>query len=178
MSETIEKTRQTFILGMSRISQFWGFPRAMGAIFGAVYLSPQPISLDELVEQVNVTKGAVSTNVRALERLGMIHAVPRIGDRKDYYTAETDFWKIVKGILREREKSEFDRALRSVGESMNLLENGQLDADESELAAFYWERLKNINAFFKSIDNLVALLLSLEDLRASTIKKWFTRGDG
>jgi DNA-binding transcriptional regulator GbsR (MarR family) len=162
---------------MSRISQFWGFPRAMGAIFGATYLSPQPISLDELVEQVNVTKGAVSVNVRTLERLGMIHQVVQIGDRKDYYTAETDFWKIVKGILREREKSEFDRALRSVSESMEMLENSQLDPDEVDLAAFYWERLKNINSFFKAIDNLVALLMSLEDLRLSTLKRWISRSE-
>lgn len=177
MSTAIDQTRETFILGMSRISQFWGFPRAMGAIFGAIYLAPRPISLDELVEQANVTKGAVSVNVRALERLGMIHQVVQIGDRKDYYTAETDFWKIVKGILREREKSEFDRALRSVGESMELLENGQLDPDEVDLAAFYWERLKNINGFFKSIDNLTALILSLEDLRLSTLKRWLARND-
>jgi DNA-binding transcriptional regulator GbsR (MarR family) len=177
MSAAIEKTRETFILGMSRISQFWGFPRAMGAIFGATYLSPQPISLDELVEQVNVTKGAVSVNVRTLERLGMIHQVVQIGDRKDYYTAETDFWKIVKGILREREKSEFDRALRSVSESMEMLENSQLDPDEVDLAAFYWERLKNINSFFKAIDNLVALLMSLEDLRLSTLKRWISRSE-
>src|SRR5512135_1510264 len=111
MNESLSKVRETFILGMSRISQFWGFPRAMGAIYGAIYLSPTPISLDELTEQAGVTKGAVSTNVRALERLGMVHQVVRIGERKDFYNAETDFWKIVKGILREREKSEFDHAL-------------------------------------------------------------------
>ena len=83
MTATLFAARQHFIQGLSRISQFWGFPKAMGAIFGALYLSPNPLSLDELVEQVEVTKGAVSTNVRALERLGMFHIQIVIGERKD-----------------------------------------------------------------------------------------------
>src|SRR5512139_2675922 len=103
MSDNLLQAREHFLQGVSRISAFWGFPKAMGAIYGALYLSPQPLSLDELVEQVSVTKGAVSTNVRALERLGMVHRRIQVGERKDYYIAETDFWKIVKGILRERE---------------------------------------------------------------------------
>ena len=73
MNSYLENARQNFIQGMSRISSFWGFPRAMGAIYGAIYLSPTPLSLDEIVEQVGVTKGAVSTNVRQLERLRMVH---------------------------------------------------------------------------------------------------------
>ncbi|NJN53344.1 MAG: helix-turn-helix domain-containing protein [Anaerolineae bacterium] len=91
----------------------------MGALYGSIYLSPQPVSLDELVEQVGVSKGAVSTNVRTLERLGMVHKHLEVGDRKDYYTAETDFWKVIRGVLREREQQEFDLALRAVGKAWN-----------------------------------------------------------
>ena len=120
MDNSLSQARQNFIQGMSRISFFWGFPKAMGAIFGAIYLSPGPLSLDQLVEQVSVSKGAVSTNVRQLERLGMVQKHLRVGDRKDYYSAETDFWKIVKGILREREKQEFDIAIRTVDLSLEL----------------------------------------------------------
>lgn len=177
MNTNLQQAQQTFILGMSRISQFWGFPRAMGAIYAAIYLSPQPVSLDELVELAGVTKGAVSTNVRSLQRLGMVHHVARFGERKDFYTAETDFWKIVKGILREREQSEFDHALRSVDESLKLLDSGEIASEDAELAGFYRERLRAINAFFRSLDNLVALLLSLEDLRANTLQRWLGRGD-
>ena len=88
---------------MSRITHFWGFPKAMGAIYGAIYLSPQSVSLDELVELVGVSKGAVSTNVRLLERLGMVHRQVQVGDRKDYYLAETDFWKVARTLLKERD---------------------------------------------------------------------------
>lgn len=160
---------------MSRISQFWGFPRGMGAIFGALYLSPAPLSLDELVVQADITKGAVSTNVRALERLGMVHPHLQIGERKDYYVAETDFWKIARGILKEREKSEFDEALRSVGRSLEMIEGAQnqepLDAEAQKRAAFYQQRLRAMQSFFHTLDNLVAAFLALDEFRLSALQK-------
>ena len=177
----IQQSRDIFILGMSRISHFWSFPKAMGAIYGAIYLAPQPISLDELVELTSVTKGAVSTNVRSLERLGMVHKIVRMGDRKDFYTAETDFWKVIRGILREREKSEFDRSLRSVDESLALLNPQAADAvqglspEDAELAVFYRQRMQAMLSFFRSLDQLVALIMAFDDLRAGALLKLLGR---
>ena len=174
MNSTLSTASENFVQGLSRISQFWGFPKAMGAIFAVLYLSPTPLSLDELVEQVNVTKGAISTNVRTLERLGMVHQHIVIGERKDYYLAETNFWKIVKTVLREREKSEFDHALRSVDESLEMINpplNQPASPEEAELARFYQQRLQNIQAFFHTVDNLVATFLALDELRMGTLER-------
>ncbi len=175
MNEKLDQARDAVIQGLSRISQFWGFPRGMGAIFGALYLSPRPLSLDELVEQVGITKGAVSTNVRSLERLGMVHPHLEIGERKDYYVAETDFWKIARGILKEREKGEFDQALRSVGESLALVEEAQsqpgLSAEEAQRALLYRQRLGAMQSFFHSLDNLVAAFLALDEFRLAALQK-------
>jgi DNA-binding transcriptional regulator GbsR (MarR family) len=171
MDNNLLQAREHFLQGVSRISEFWGFPKAMGAIFGALYLSPQPMSLDELVAQAGVTKGAVSTNVRALERLGMVHKRIQMGERKDFYVAETDFWRIVKGILREREKSEFDLALRMVGESLEMVEGAEIDPQEAELARFYQKRLGAMQSFFRSLDSLVATLLALDEFRLGALEK-------
>lgn len=154
------QAQQHFVQGMSQISHFWGFPKAMGAIFGAIYLSPEAVTLDELVEQVGVSKGAVSTNVRHLERLNMVHRQNVIGDRKDYYTAETDFWAIIRAILEQRQQQEFDKALGSVSESIALIE----DPEDSELGAFYLERMEAMQSFFKNFDSLVSAMLALENL--------------
>jgi DNA-binding transcriptional regulator GbsR (MarR family) len=175
MSSELKQARDNFIQGMSRISHFWGFPKAMGSIFGAVYLSPQPVTLDELVKQVGVTKGAVSTNIRSLERLGMVHKQIQVGDRKDYYVAETDFWKIVRGVLREREKNEFDQALRTVGDSLAIVE--QAGPEDAELAGFYKERMGGLQSFFNRLDKLVATLLALEDLRQGSMQRLFNSSE-
>lgn len=170
MDAELIQAREHFIQGMSRISYFWGFSKAMGAIYGAIYLSSDPVSLDGLVAQVGVSKGAVSANVRTLARLGMVHKQIQLGDRKDYYVAEADFWKIVRGVLREREQSEFDQALRMVGESMVLVE--EIGKDD-ETAAFYHERMQAMQGFFNNLDNLVGMLVALEDLRSKSVQNLF-----
>lgn len=175
MTNELAAARDNFIQGISRITNFWGFPKAMGAIYASIYLSPQPITLDEICKQVGVTKGAVSTNIRNLERLGLVHKQIKVGDRKDYYTAETDFWHTVKGILREREKNEFDIAIRSVGQSLEMVKNTKLDKTEIELADFYKERMMMLKSFFDSLDNLVATIIALDDLRSGVIGKLFKK---
>jgi len=172
VDEPILVARENFINGISRISHFWGYPKAMGAIYGAIYLSPTPLSLDDLVNQVGVTKGAVSTSVRTLERLNMVHKHLKIGDRKDYYTAETDFWKIIKGVLREREKSEFDIALKSITDSLGMLP-GQDNDNDREISDFYRQRMERMRDFFNHLDGIVATLLALDDLRAEGIRTLF-----
>jgi DNA-binding transcriptional regulator GbsR (MarR family) len=171
MNPALISARENFIQGISRISQFWGFPKAMGALYAVLYLSPEPLSLDELAEQVGVTKGAVSTNVRALERLAMVHQHIQIGERRDYYTAETDFWKIVKSLLKEREKSEFDQAIRTVGESLSIINTGHIEPADEELAKFYRQRLEAMQSFFHILDNLVATFLALDELRLGALEK-------
>lgn len=175
MNEQLDRAQETLIQGLSRISHFWGLPKGMGSIFGVLYLSPSPLSLDVLVEQTGLTKGAVSTNVRALERLGMVHLHLEMGDRKDYYTAETDFWKITRGILREREKAEFDQALRSVSESIALVEGVQaqagLDPQDAQRALLFQQRMKAMQTFFHAVDNLVAAFLALDEFRLGALQK-------
>ena len=159
--DQLTQSKEHFIQGMSRISSFWGFPKAMGAIYGAIYLSPDPLSLDEIVEQIGVSKGAVSTNVRQLERLSMVHKHMQLGDRKDYYSAETDFWKMIRSILQQREQNEFDKALSTVNESIEMLNQAEADP---EMNRFYQGRMKAMQSFFKTLDSLFSAVLALEGL--------------
>src|SRR6187549_4224281 len=127
MTQSLSKTRQDFTEGLSQISRFWGFPKGMGAIFAVLYLSPTPLSLDEIVRETGLTKGAISTEIRALVRMGLVHRSSKLGDRKDYYKAEADFYAAIRSILKERQNSEFDRALRSVKETLTEMEENWVE---------------------------------------------------
>jgi DNA-binding transcriptional regulator GbsR (MarR family) len=109
--------------------------------------------------------------MRALERLGMVHKQILLGERKDYYVAETDLWAIVKGILREREKSEFDHAIRSVSETLELVRNGDYSPEQASRAAFYEKCLTTIARFFRTLDDLVATILALDEIRIGALEK-------
>lgn len=171
--DELNDARERMIESLSRISEFWGYPRAMGGLYAALYLSPGPISLDDLVPIVGVTKGAISTNIRALEQLGMVHRHLRAGDRKDYYEADTDFWKIAKTVLERRQKPEFDKALNSVSATLQQIRSRSRSQPDPGLARFYEQRLETMERFFHTLDGIVATVLQMERLRADGLKALF-----
>jgi DNA-binding transcriptional regulator GbsR (MarR family) len=168
MSQTITKIKQDFTEGLSQISRFWGFPKGMGAIFGALYLSPSPLSLDEIVQETGLTKGAISTEIRALARMGLVHRSSKLGDRKDYYEAEADFYAAIRSILRERQNSEFDRAVRSVKETLKTMEENWVEDEEWN---FVYDRVQALQSFFDAIDSLSRAVVRLESLGLSNVTK-------
>jgi len=168
MPQSLTKIKKDFTEGLSQISRFWGFPKGMGAIFGVLYLSPTSLSLDQLVQQTGLTKGAISTEIRALARMGLVHRSSRLGDRKDYYEAEADFYAAIKSILKERQNSEFDRAIRSVEDTLATMEN---DWVENEDWNFVYERVQALQAFFDAIDTLTKAVIRLESLGISNVTK-------
>ena len=169
MTTKLSQLKQDFTEGLSQISRFWGFPKGMGAIFAVLYISPTPLSLDEIVQQTGLTKGAISTDVRTLARMGLVHRSSKLADRKDYYEAESDFYKSIRSILKERQNSEFDSAIRSVQETLKELESGSVSGDEAEVQ-FVRERIKALQEFFNAIDTLSNAVIKLESLGLGNIK--------
>ena len=168
MSRKLSQIRQDFTQGLSQISRFWGFPKGMGAIFAVLYLSPTPLSLDEIVQATGLTKGAISTEIRALARMGLVHRSTRLGDRKDYYEAEPDFYAAIRSILKERQNSEFDRAIRSVRETLDTMEANWVEDEEWK---FVYERVQALQQFFDAIDSLTRAVVRLEKLGFSNVTK-------
>jgi DNA-binding transcriptional regulator GbsR (MarR family) len=170
MTTQLAQLKQDFTEGLSQISRFWGFPKGMGAIFAVLYLSPAPLSLDEIVEATGLTKGAISTEVRTLARMGLVHRSSKLADRKDYYEAEDDFYKSIRSILKERQNSEFDRAVRSVSETLEKLESGSVLGDEAEIQ-FITQRVQALQEFFNALDGLTKAVIKLESLGMTNVTK-------
>ncbi len=169
MNKELIQIKQSFSEGLSQISHFWGFPKGVGALFAVLYTSSTPLSLDELVEQSGLTKGAVSTDMRALARLGLVHRRSKLGDRKDYYEVETDFYKAIRSILGERQNREFDSAVRSVRETLEKLKTTKGSVDEAE-RKFLLERVQALQDFFDAIDSLSRAVSKLDGLGMSTVQ--------
>lgn len=169
MPTKLTQLKQDFTEGLSQISRFWGFPKGMGAIFAVLYLSPTPLSLDEIVQETGLTKGAISTEVRTLARMGLVHRSSKLADRKDYYEAEDDFYKSIRSILKERQNSEFDRAIGSVREALDKLQAGTVSGDEAEVQ-FIYKRIQALQEFFNAIDSLTKAVVKLESLGLSNVK--------
>jgi DNA-binding transcriptional regulator GbsR (MarR family) len=168
MSYSLNTIKKDFTEGLSQISRFWGFPKGMGAIFAVLYLSPTPLSLDEIVHETGLTKGAISTEIRSLARIGLVHRSSKLGDRKDYYEAEADFYAAVRSILKERQNSEFDRAVRSVKATLTTMEENWVENEEWN---FVYERVQALQEFFDAIDSLTRAVIRLDKLGFSNVTR-------
>ena len=168
MSKNLSKIKKDFTEGLSHISRFWGFPKGMGAIFAVLYLSPTALSLDEIVTETGLTKGAISTEIRTLARMGLVHRSTKLGDRKDYYEAEADFYSAIRSILKERQNSEFDRAVRSVKDTLTTMDENWVDDDDWN---FVYARVQALQEFFDAIDSLSRAVIKLDSLGLSSVTK-------
>jgi HTH-type transcriptional regulator, glycine betaine synthesis regulator len=100
-----------------RIAEFWGFTRTMGRTFGLLYLSPDPLPQTEIQRRLGISAGSASMTLSALQRWGVVHRVWVRGERREHYQAETDFWKMIAGVLNERERREIAAALEVVAKA-------------------------------------------------------------
>lgn len=92
------------------LMELWGFKRVLGRLWAVLYVEAEPLSAAELTERLDLSVGAVSMGLGELERWGVVRRLRRAGDRREFFEAETDVWKMVSRVLRERELSEVEHA--------------------------------------------------------------------
>jgi len=174
MADKIDKAKEDLILELGRLSSFAGFNKATGYIYGLLYLSMEPVSLDEIAEQLSISKGNASLNIRAMVQWGLLQPISKKGDRRDYYQAETDFWKIVRDILTGRDKKEIDHILNSISDILaSVSATGR--AEQSSESRFYQERLGNMLGFGNTVNQIAKAFLAMENLGMSDLTR---RGPG
>ena len=89
---------------IGRLIEFWGFKRNMGRIWTVLFLSDRPLSAKELQVKLQLSSGAVSMTVNELGRWGVVKKVWIQGERRDYFVAEGNFWKMISRVFNERER--------------------------------------------------------------------------
>ena len=112
---------------VGRLIEFWGFKRNMGRVWAVLYLSPEPQSAEDLREALQLSSGAVSMTLSELGRWGVVRKVWVQGDRRDFFTAEVQLWKMISRVFNEREKAEVTNAIEAFEDALAKLE--QLDSD-------------------------------------------------
>lgn len=96
---------------IGRLMEFWGFKRNMGRVWAVLYLSDRPRSARQLEQGLKASAGTVSTTLTELQRWGVARQVWQEGSRSRHYDAETDLWKMITRVLRERERAEIESAM-------------------------------------------------------------------
>jgi len=124
--EKLEKSLESFIESSGKISaNMLGLVNKVGGqIFALLFMMRRPLSLDEISELLNASKGNVSVNIRVLEEHGLVRKVWVKGSRRDYYEAARDYPKqLIKGF--------FDRVRDGIEHSLRMIEACRKEVDEA-----------------------------------------------
>ena len=154
----------TMLDGLGQLADYFGFSKVVGQLYGALLLSNAPLCLDDLVEQLDISKANASMNMRTLENMGMVRQVWVRGSssRRKYYEAETDFWQIIGNVLSGREMRDLDRAISTMDENIARLQ-GQLEAmneHDRALAQVYIDRIGKMKALFHFAQTIIASIVA------------------
>ena len=147
--DDLNRARDLGIDTCGRIAEFWGFTRTMGRAFGLLYLSPVPLTQVEIQRRLGISAGSASMTLAGLIRWGVVHKVWVKGQRREHYRAETDFWKMISGVLNERERREIGAANELVAEAEKRARSARKAAppelrEEAEFTGARLARLQEI----------------------------------
>ena len=107
---------------LGRLMEFWGFKRHMGRIWTVLYLSDEPLGATELRDKLQLSAGSVSMALNELLRWGVIKKLWVHGQRRDHFVAESNLWKMVSRVFRERELVEVLEAIAAMESALTALD--------------------------------------------------------
>lgn len=105
------EAKDQFIAQWGSLGTAWGINRTMAQIHALLFVSDAPLTTDTVMEELTISRGNANTNLRDLVGWGLIRSVVRKGERKEYFEAEKEVWKMFCIITRERKRREVEPAI-------------------------------------------------------------------
>jgi len=152
MTETAEHMELTdvakkFVLHWGEMGTRWGINRTVAQIHALLYLSPKPLTAEEIADTLAVARSNVSNSLRELQNWGIVRVTHVLGDRRDHFESMKDVWEMFRIIVDERKKREADPVLA-------MLRDAAVEAKKSGAADVYTrERLADMLQFFELMTN-------------------------
>jgi len=108
------EAQAAFLAAWGALGPAWGVNRTMSQIHALLMVAPEPMNTDQVMEALGVSRGNAHGNIQELCAWGLLRKVTLKGDRKDYYEAEKDVWRVVQRIARVRKQRELDPVLETL----------------------------------------------------------------
>ena len=146
MNNKLELAQHRFIEKIGKLCDEFGLNRFVAQLYAVLYLSDKPLSLDDLVEKLEVSKGNISVNIRELEKWGAVRNVWVKGSRKDYYEAEPDIKKVISNKLKSGIQRRISEVSSMLSDFHNIVQSadGELSDEDKRIIKVCEERLKKI----------------------------------
>ena len=157
----LAEAREQFIQSWGVLGSQWGINRTMAQVHALLLVASGPLSTDDIMQQLSISRGNANMNVRELMDWSLVSKVIVQGDRKEYFTAEKDIWKVSMYIMQQRKKRELDPMLKVLNQ-LTAIEEDKKDPD--------------VKAFTQTVDSIKKFAGQAEktmDVMIKAEENWF-----
>lgn len=154
----LEEAKKEFIQSWGVLGSQWGINRTMAQVHALLLVSGKALSTDEIMDELSISRGNANMNIRELMNWDLVTKVIVAGDRKEYFTAEKDIWKVATRIMYQRKKRELDPMLKTL-EKIGTVEGDKRNAD---IKAFT-ETVNNIQNFASQAEKTLDVVIKAEE---------------
>ncbi|MEI7977496.1 MAG: transcriptional regulator [Bacteroidota bacterium] len=154
----LTEAKKQFIQTWGTLGSEWGINRTMAQVHALLLISPNALCTEDIMEQLNVSRGNANMNLRELMNWTLISKELVPGDRKEYFVSEKDIWEIAKIIARERKRREIEPVLKVLN-GLKVIEG---DKKDKEVKAFT-ETVNNLSDFVGKMDKSVDMMLKADE---------------
>lgn len=156
MKLTESKTR--FINAWGTLGTSWGINRTMAQVHALLLVSPDALSAEEIMDELNISRGNANMNVRTLIDWGLVFKEIRQGERKEFFVAEKDIWKVFKQIAKERRKRELEPVFKVLEEVKHV----EGDKRDRNVKAFV-DTIEEIERFTRKADKTLETMIRADE---------------
>ena len=133
----LDPQTEQFILHFGEMGGRWGVNRTVGQIYALLFLSPEALNADTIVEALGISRSNVSMSLRELQSWRLVQMVHKVGDRREYFESPKDVWEIFRVLVDEKRKREVDPTL-------SLLRTLLLEEPANEQEAYGQQRITDM----------------------------------
>lgn len=144
-----EEAKSKFIQTWGALGSQWGINKTMAQIHALLMISPDALSMEDIMEQLQISRGNTSMNLRALMDWGIVFKEYKPGERKEFFSAESNIDELARKIARERSRREIKPTLRV------LQDISAIDGEESTKAAHFKAKTEELYDFVSRADNML-----------------------
>ncbi|AZQ42819.1 GbsR/MarR family transcriptional regulator [Nonlabens ponticola] len=154
----LEDGKNQFIQAWGSLASQWGISKSMAQIHALLLSSPAGLSADEIMEQVQLSRGNVNTNVRELINWRLVRKETVLGERKEFFVADHDVYSIAQHIMEERRR----REIEPVRLLLNQLKNAKIEGNAEEVKHFQGI-ISDLSDFVSQMENLMNLATKINN---------------
>ena len=152
------EAKKEFISTWGSMGPFWGINRTMAQIHALLLISPEALTTEDVMKQLDISRGNANMNLRELLDWSLVIKKVKAGDRKDYFEAEKEPWKIAKYVARERRKRELSPLIKSLA----TLSDFEGDGRDKNVKALK-KTVTGLQKMVKQTDSSIEMLMHAEE---------------